>query len=31
MVFTLRSAYQHACGKGGQWKGRVQANVSELE
>jgi hopene-associated glycosyltransferase HpnB len=31
MVFTLRSAYQHACGKGGQWKGRVRANVSELE
>ena len=31
MVFTLHSAYQHACGRGGQWKGRVQANVSEDE
>ena len=31
MIFTLRSAYQHARGRGGQWKGRVQANVSEGE
>ena len=25
MVFTLDSAYQHARGRGGLWKGRVQA------
>jgi hypothetical protein len=31
MVFTLHSAYQHACGRGGHWKGRMQANVSEFE
>jgi hopene-associated glycosyltransferase HpnB len=30
MVFTLDSAYQHARGRGGLWKGRVQAKVSEL-
>jgi hopene-associated glycosyltransferase HpnB len=30
MVFTLDSAYQHARGRGGLWKGRVQANVSRL-
>lgn len=30
MVFTLDSAYQHARGRGGLWKGRVQANISEL-
>jgi hopene-associated glycosyltransferase HpnB len=30
MAFTLDSAYQHARGRGGMWKGRVQANVSEL-
>jgi hopene-associated glycosyltransferase HpnB len=30
MAFTLDSAYQHACGRGGMWKGRAQANVSEL-
>jgi hopene-associated glycosyltransferase HpnB len=29
MVFTLDSAYQHARGRGGMWKGRAQANVSE--
>jgi hopene-associated glycosyltransferase HpnB len=29
MVFTLDSAYQHLRGRGGLWKGRVQANVSE--
>ncbi len=31
MVFTLLSAYQHASGRGGYWKGRVGANASELE
>ena len=31
MVFTLYSAYQHARGRGGRWKGRTQANVSEAE
>jgi hopene-associated glycosyltransferase HpnB len=30
MAFTLDSAYQHARGCGGMWKGRAQANVSEL-
>jgi hopene-associated glycosyltransferase HpnB len=28
MVFTFDSAYQYARKRGGQWKGRVQANVS---
>jgi hopene-associated glycosyltransferase HpnB len=28
MAFTLDSAYQHTQGRGGFWKGRVQANVS---
>ena len=28
MAFTLDSAYQHARGRGGMWKGRAQANVS---
>lgn len=28
MVFTLDSAYQHLRGRGGLWKGRVQANAS---
>jgi hopene-associated glycosyltransferase HpnB len=27
MVFTLDSAYQHARGRGGMWKGRAQANI----
>ena len=27
MAFTVDSAYQHARGRGGMWKGRVQANV----
>ncbi|HEU5272797.1 MAG TPA: glycosyltransferase [Xanthobacteraceae bacterium] len=27
MVFTLDSAYQHALGRGGLWKGRVQAQA----
>ena len=31
MVFTLHSAHQHAFGRGGHWKGRMQANVSEFE
>jgi hopene-associated glycosyltransferase HpnB len=30
VAFTLDSAYQHARGRGGLWKGRVQAGVSEL-
>ena len=30
MAFTIDSAYQHARGRGGMWKGRAQANVSEL-
>src|SRR5262249_50478170 len=25
MAFTLDSAYQHVCGRGGMWKGRAQA------
>jgi hopene-associated glycosyltransferase HpnB len=29
MAFTLDSAYQHARGRGGMWKGRAQANVSK--
>jgi hopene-associated glycosyltransferase HpnB len=31
MAFTLDSAYQQARGRGGMWKGRAQANVSELQ
>lgn len=31
MAFTLDSAYQHARGRGGMWKGRAQANISELQ
>jgi len=31
MAFTLDSAYQQARGRGGMWKGRSQANVSELQ
>ena len=30
VAFTLDSAYQHARGRGGLWKGRAQAGVSEL-
>jgi hopene-associated glycosyltransferase HpnB len=30
MAFTIDSAYQHARGRGGMWKGRAQANVSDL-
>jgi hopene-associated glycosyltransferase HpnB len=29
LLFTLDSAYQYVRGRGGSWKGRVQANVSE--
>ena len=29
LLFTLESAYQYMRGRGGSWKGRVQANVSE--
>ena len=29
MLYTLDSAYQYAAGKGGTWKGRVQAKVHE--
>ena len=30
MAFTVDSAYQHARGRGGMWKGRAQANVTDL-
>jgi hopene-associated glycosyltransferase HpnB len=30
LLFTLDSAYQYVRGRGGSWKGRVQANVSDL-
>jgi hopene-associated glycosyltransferase HpnB len=29
LLFTLDSAYQYARGRGGSWKGRAQANLSE--
>jgi hopene-associated glycosyltransferase HpnB len=29
MAFTLDSAYQHARGRGGMWKGRAQANLKD--
>jgi hypothetical protein len=29
MLYTLDSAYQYAAGKGGSWKGRVQAKGSQ--
>ena len=29
MLFTLDSAYQYVRGRGGSWKGRVQANLSD--
>jgi len=29
MLYTLDSAYQYWAGRGGSWKGRVQANVSQ--
>lgn len=28
LAFTLDSAYQHALGRGGMWKGRAQANLN---
>ena len=28
LLFTLNSAYQYVRGRGGSWKGRVQANIS---
>jgi hypothetical protein len=28
MLYTLDSAYRYLRGQGGNWKGRVQANVS---
>jgi hopene-associated glycosyltransferase HpnB len=31
MAFTLDSAYQHARGRGGMWKGRAQGNISGLQ
>jgi len=31
MAFTVDSAYQHARGRGGMWKGRAQGNVSGLQ
>ena len=30
VAFTLDSAYQYAMGRGGSWKGRIQANASQL-
>ena len=29
LLFTLDSAYQYVRGRGGSWKGRMQANVTE--
>ena len=29
MLYTLDSAYQYAAGKGGSWKGRIQAKASQ--
>ena len=29
--YTLDSAYQHARRRGGQWKGRAQANMASLQ
>jgi hypothetical protein len=29
MAFTIDSAYQHARGRGGMWKGRAQADLSK--
>ena len=31
MAFTLDSAYQHARGRGGMWKGRAQANLQDAK
>jgi hypothetical protein len=30
LVLTLDSAYQHGRGRGGVWKGRVQADASKV-
>jgi hopene-associated glycosyltransferase HpnB len=30
MAFTIDSAYQHARGRGGMWKGRAQGNVQDV-
>jgi hypothetical protein len=30
LAFTINSAYQHRRGRGGLWKGRIQANASEM-
>ena len=30
MAFTVDSAYQHARGRGGMWKGRAHADISDL-
>ena len=30
LAFTIDSAYQHARGRGGMWKGRAQANLSGM-
>jgi hypothetical protein len=29
LIFTLDSAWQYVRGRGGSWKGRAQANLSE--
>jgi hopene-associated glycosyltransferase HpnB len=31
LYYTLNSAYQYARGRGGQWKGRVQADATSLQ
>jgi hopene-associated glycosyltransferase HpnB len=31
MAFTIDSAYQHARGRGGMWKGRAQGNISGVQ
>jgi hopene-associated glycosyltransferase HpnB len=31
MAFTVDSAYQHARGRGGMWKGRAQADVAQAD
>jgi hopene-associated glycosyltransferase HpnB len=31
MAFTVDSAYQHARGRGGMWKGRAQANLKDAD
>jgi hypothetical protein len=29
LAFTIDSAYQHARGRGGMWKGRAQGNIQD--